>query len=193
MASADRVSFDGVSVGERAKLDSAVVAELYAQHAQGLRFFLLGMLRDPELAGEALQATFVKALEFGHAAEQQSLRGWLFRVAHNEAIQLRRRQSVDGRAMAKLADSKLSGSGLVVAREVTVEASDAAALRAESIEQVRAALSSLPPEQREVVRLRIHEQKKFAEIAKELSVPLGTVLSRMHAALDKLRQRFGSS
>ncbi len=180
---------DALASANRVRLDTATIAELYTQHAQGLRFFLLGMLRDPELAGEALQATFVKALEFGHEADPGSLRAWLFRVAHNEAIQLRRRQSVDERAKARLFAGQTSAGQIA---ERLAEASDQGALRAESIEQVRAALASLPIEQREVVRLRIHDQKKFAEIAQELAVPLGTVLSRMHAALDKLRQRFRS-
>ncbi|HEX4150338.1 MAG TPA: sigma-70 family RNA polymerase sigma factor, partial [Pirellulales bacterium] len=58
----------------------------------------------------------------------------------------------------------------------------------ETAERVRAALDRLPKEQRQVVRLRMHEQKKFATIAQELNLPLGTVLTRMQLALRKLRK-----
>ena len=56
----------------------------------------------------------------------------------------------------------------------------------------RAALEKLPVEQREVVLLKISEQKTFAAIAAELSLPLGTVLTRMQLALAKLRRALGS-
>ena len=59
------------------------------------------------------------------------------------------------------------------------------------MQQVRHAIDELPPEQREIVRLRMVEQKKFAEIAQELKLPLGTVLSRMQLALKKLRRSLG--
>jgi DNA-directed RNA polymerase specialized sigma24 family protein len=45
----------------------------------------------------------------------------------------------------------------------------------------------LPPEQRQVVQMRMYEQKKFITISQELGLPLGTVLTRMQAALKKLR------
>ena len=43
-------------------------------------------------------------------------------------------------------------------------------------------------EQQTVTRMRIVEQKKFTEIAHELQLPLGTVLTRMRLALEKLRR-----
>ena len=58
-------------------------------------------------------------------------------------------------------------------------------LRLESVQSVREALEELPPEQRQVVRMRIYEEKTFATIAKELKIPLGTALGRMRAATDQ--------
>jgi len=62
-------------------------------------------------------------------------------------------------------------------------------LRLEAVQSVREALEELPPEQRQVVRMRIYEEKTFATIAKELKIPLGTALGRMRAATIKLRAR----
>ncbi len=62
--------------------------------------------------------------------------------------------------------------------------------RWETIVNVRKALEELPANQREVVRLRIYEEKTFAEIAEELQVPLGTVLTRMRSAMRKLETLF---
>jgi RNA polymerase sigma-70 factor (ECF subfamily) len=60
------------------------------------------------------------------------------------------------------------------------------------VARVRAALDLLPAEQREVVKRRIHDKQKFVEIAAELQVPLGTVLTRMRAALAKLKGLLGA-
>ena len=48
-------------------------------------------------------------------------------------------------------------------------------------------LDQLSPDQRQIVRLRIYEEKTFAEISRELKIPLGTALGRMRAALQKLK------
>ena len=60
------VSQGARSGSDSARLDPAVVAELYQKHAEELRAFLSGVLRDREAAAEALQVTFAKAVEAGH-------------------------------------------------------------------------------------------------------------------------------
>jgi RNA polymerase sigma-70 factor (ECF subfamily) len=52
---------------------------------------------------------------------------------------------------------------------------------------VRAALARLPEQLQTVVRLRIHDNLTFAEIAARLEIPLGTALTRMRTALAKLK------
>ncbi len=61
-------------------------------------------------------------------------------------------------------------------------------VHAETVERVRKALRELPAEQAEVVRRRMFREQKFAEIAAELNLPLGTVLTRMRLALARLRK-----
>lgn len=163
---------------EDRKLDPAVVAALFLEHGDELRRFLVGILRDHNTAADALQATFSKAIERGHMAREETHKGWLFRVAYNEAIVIKRRQGVQTRAV----------NALGAAGERESEQPEASLLNQEDAVRVRAALETLPRDQREVVRMRIYEEKKFAEIAAELHVPLGTVLTRMQAALKKLRK-----
>jgi RNA polymerase sigma-70 factor (ECF subfamily) len=67
-------------------------------------------------------------------------------------------------------------------------AADEPLIRLEAIQAVREAMKRLPPEQRELVVMRIYEEKTFAQIAQELNIPLGTALARMRLALAKLRQ-----
>ena len=81
-----------LTTADDSKLDPAVVAALYMEHAEELRAFLIGVLRSSDLAGEVLQTTFVRAIEVGHTSRQETRKGWLFRVAFNEAMALRRRR-----------------------------------------------------------------------------------------------------
>lgn len=57
--------------------------------------------------------------------------------------------------------------------------------------RLSAAIERLPDAQREVVVLRLSADLKFEEIAELLAIPLGTALSRMNAALRRLRKEFG--
>lgn len=160
------------------KIDPGVVAALFLEHAEELRRFLIGILRDHNTAADVLQLTFTKAIERGHTAREETLKGWLFRVAYNEAIVVKRRQAVQSRAVQALG----------TAGEKPSAAPESRLVRWEDVERVRRALDGLPPEQAQVVRMRMYDEKKFVEIAGELQLPLGTVLTRMQAALKKLKK-----
>lgn len=165
------------------RIDPESVADLYRQHAGEMRPFLAGVLRDRELADEVLQTVFRKALEKGHTATE-NIRSWLFKVAWNEAMLVRRLQTRRAGVLQKAARSRGVSEGIP-------EDSEAAAVRQEMVAEVRRAIGQLPDEQELVVRMRIYEEKKFAVIAEELALPLGTVLSRMRAAMMKLEKSLG--
>jgi RNA polymerase sigma factor (sigma-70 family) len=178
VTSIDRSQTDALEA-EDVRIDPARVAALYVEHGQQLRSFLLGVLRDEHLAGDVMQLAFVKVLEQGHTARDESLKGWLFRVAYHEALIARRREAVHGRATERLAREA----------EPAHDQPSAGVVRGELVRSVQQAVAGLPAAQREVVRLRIYEQMKFTEVAATLNVPLGTALARMRAALKQLRQK----
>jgi RNA polymerase sigma-70 factor (ECF subfamily) len=163
-------------------MDPAQVAALYERFGPELRRFLFGVLGDDEAANDALQAVFAKAAAQGGMARPHSLKGWLFRVAVNEAMLIRRRAGIDARAKRRLAAEQTRNEF----------GPDAPLVRRETIERVRQALDELPGEQRIVVHARVYENKTFAQIADELELPLGTVLTRMRLALQKLRRALES-
>jgi RNA polymerase sigma-70 factor (ECF subfamily) len=119
-------------------------------------------------------------VEQGHRTREASRKAWLFRVAYREALAVRRRQ----------ARGQLHVQRAAWTRPQTSPAADALAIRAEQVEVMRSALDALPWPQRQVVRMRVYEDKTFAQIAKELGIPLGTALGRMRSALIKLQRRF---
>lgn len=168
-----------MSAAEHGKIDPATVADLYARYGAELRRFLVGLLRDSQWAADAVQATFVKLAEYGQNSREDSRKGWLFRVAYNEAMLLRRRQAIDAAALRRTAWNRASVG----------ESAEAELVKAETVERVRQAIGELSAEQQQVVRMRIYEEKTFAVIAAELGIPLGTALGRMRTAMGKLRAR----
>lgn len=157
------------------------VEALYREHEPAVRRFLLGVLRDEDLVREAVQQCFLKVLEHGHAASSDSIRGWIFKVAFHEALQIRRRHGASKRALRGLQERQAQPS------DAPVDPGDLAADR-EALEAVQRAIADLPDSQREVLLMRIRQGLSFAEIAGRLDVPLGTALTRMRLALEKLRQ-----
>lgn len=171
------------STEDEARFDPASIGSQYVADADSLRAFLFGLLRNRELANEALQATFGIAVQKGATVNPASFRSWLFQVAYNEAMQIRRRQGIETRNLERL-------SWISRKRSETPEED---LVRRESVRRVREAMQELPAEQLEVVQLRIYEEQTFQEIARRLQLPLGTVLTRMRLALKKLQARLRES
>ena len=124
-----------------------------AEEAGEMRAFLLGVLRNADLAGEALQATLAKAVEQGHTARPETRKGWLYRVALNEALVIKRRGKIQERSFRELARNDARRHESPGGSATRGESPDGMLLRTEVIEQVRLALDDLPAEQRDVVRL----------------------------------------
>lgn len=144
--------------------------------------FLTGILRDAAAAADIAQWTFLQLLEKGQEIPTDSVRSWLFRVAFNAAMNQRRHHAMELRTAERVAVWRLrSGRQQPLDLEQSV-------LDQEQRELLQAAIDQLNPDQRQIILARIVDNKKFVEIAGELQVPLGTVLTRMRSALAKLKQ-----
>lgn len=161
------------------RLPAQRIAELYERWSPDVLRFLWALTRDADLAEELAQATFGRLVESGHGVREGAERAWLFRVAHNEAMQWRRRNGVHARGVKKVTEAASLREQLEPWQRL---------VRGEDAKRVRRALAELSPEQRHVVEQRIDAERTFAEIAKELRKPLGTVLTRMRLALAKLER-----
>jgi len=159
---------------------SVDVDQAFEQFAKPLENFLIGILKNGAEANDALQATFVKLIEKGDTIIQESaLKGWLFRVAYNEAMLIKRKDGVKRKHTEKLAWH--------VTPNAEPDQPADRILDEERQQEIKKALDQLSAAQQEVVRKRIYEGLKFREIAEQLNLPLGTVLARMHSSLKKLK------
>jgi RNA polymerase sigma-70 factor (ECF subfamily) len=108
---------------------------------------------------------------------QAGVSTWVFTIARNLRVDQARKASRANASIAALRD-------LPVRLEASVEET---ALANERDARVRRAMATLSPEQATVLRLSFFSEKPHAQIAKELSLPLGTVKSRSRLAMAKIR------
>lgn len=170
-------TFESPQSGEQ--LEVAVAAAVYIEHSGELSRFLYGVLKDSHLVADVLQTAFTRLVEKGGQTNEDSRKSWLFRVAFNEAMAIKRSNKTGDKA-ARNKQANLPDFA---------SASDHPVIRNESINQVRNAINDLSQEQQQIVRLRIYEEKTFAEIAEQLNITIGVAIGRMHAALKILRSR----
>jgi RNA polymerase sigma-70 factor (ECF subfamily) len=159
--------------------DDALVA-LFHQVRDELVSTLLYLLGNPDDAQDAAQEAFLKCWRARHTLpDVQNLRAWVFRVGLNAAKDFQR--SAWHRKARPLPDDDLIGP--------TGEASVADALEdKEAVDRLRAAITHLRPEEREVFLLRQNGELTYEQIAEVRNAPVGTVKTQMRAALQKLRK-----
>lgn len=163
-----------------ARRDAAALRALYDQYGRisfGLAYRVIG---DATAAEEVVQDAFVtiwnKAASFDEG-KSSNVRGWLLSIVHNRSIDYRRRELDRGPDRAPMESAELELSTPDVWNEV------GALLDAE---EVRAAMSDLPDEQRRLIEMSFFHGLTHAEIASKEDASLGTVKSRIRLGLKKL-------
>jgi RNA polymerase sigma-70 factor (ECF subfamily) len=166
---------DAALVAAIARGDRAALAALYDRHAGLLLALALRILRDRREAEDLLHDVF---LEVWRAAgdfdpERGRVRTWL-------AVRMRSR-ALDRQKSARI--SRNVGDDAVIERM----AADDVVETGPDHGRVRAALAALPAEQRQVIELAYFDGLSCSEIGERTGTPVGTVKSRMAAAMGKLR------
>lgn len=149
-----------------------------------IQSFLLKILRRQDLSDDAWQRTVVRALQSAGSVRLPTLRGWLFQIALNEARGILRE------IRNSLARIPPTNHQLLPDQSSHSPAPlpDSSAILTETRAVVQNCLNSLPPEQQEVIRQRIYLGRTFSEIATNLQLPLGTVLTWCRRGILKLSE-----
>jgi RNA polymerase sigma factor (sigma-70 family) len=139
------------------------------------------VLGNRGMAEEATQQAFVQAWRAAQSFDpSREIGPWLATIARRVAIDIHRREA---RRPRESLDESSGHPALVVAPPEADAAFD--------VWEVRQAVASLPPEEREVVRLQHVEALTHAEIAERMHIPVGTVKSRSFRAHRRLAARLG--
>jgi len=186
----NRLTDEQLLLSYRETGNEAQFAELVDRYRKPLMYFLKRQIGNISIAEDVLQATFmqlhVKCEQF---QEGRQVKPWLYRIAINQAIDSNRRNrrheitslnqsgsEQDGQR-CELVDL-VRGGGLQPAETLQ---------KKEQSESVRRAVEKLPLQLQTIVSLVFFQGLKYREAAEKLSIPVGTLKSRMHTALLQLR------
>jgi len=159
--------------------DRNAFSELVCLHAQGVTSVIYHLCGDAQIAEDAAQETFIQAwLHLSTYRPQTSLRNWLYRIAVNAATDILRKEK---RILPNaLEDLQLSDP---------LPGPEATFSQEERTTVIQKAILSLPDACRSVLVLREYEGLSYQEIADTLSIPPGTVMSRLNYARKLLRDK----
>lgn len=167
-APVDEALFPRIGQGDQAAFEA-----LYRQTERAVYTFALSLLKNPHDALDVTQETYLKVRASAHLYQPQGKPlAWLFTIARNLSNSLLRQS---GRSVSAEEYFSADGPGCAYLEDP----SDRLALTA--------ALDGLEELDRQVVLLHVVSGLKHREIAQDLGLPLGTVLTRYHRALKKLR------
>ena len=165
--------------------DHAAFRRLVERHQEPVYGYLLGMVRDRDLADDLFQDTFVRVLDAlqrrrGSYAQQGRFLAWVMRIARNATLD-------HFRSRSKWHD--VAGSdGFWDRLSTDAPAPDEVLAAKERRVWLTQCIDRLPTEQREVLLLRQDSELTFREIAELTDVSINTSLGRMRYALLNLRR-----
>ena len=171
--------------------DKNAFAEIVRRYQQELFAFLQRFVNDPAAAEDLFQESFIQVhRNAGSFDPQRRFRPWLFTIAANKARDYLRSSS---RRMAASLDN-LTGSEAETTFLDLLEADGPPPpeelATGEDIARVQKVLAEMPAIYREVLLLSYFHQFAYKQMAEMLGVPLGTVKSRLHAALAQFTRAF---
>jgi RNA polymerase sigma-70 factor (ECF subfamily) len=151
----------------------------------------LRLTRVPADAEDLVQETYLKAFRSANRFEPgTNLRAWLFTILHNTARNRARDRARDTVAIdSEIVDRAADASPPGGARAGAAETPETLLLRETLGPELQAAIDALPDVFRQAIWLRDVEEFSYAEIAEMLSIPIGTVMSRISRGRHLLFER----
>lgn len=176
----DEELFKQVRSGDRASL-----ALLVKRYEHGLFALLVRMTGgDTHRADDLFQETFLRAVRAAVTFDaSKRFRPWITAIAVNLVRDEARKRRLRGEVALEAEDGAHLHGAAVDPNGTPAEHAE----RGDEAEQIRAALERLTEKEREVVLLHFYDGMTLAEVAYTLEVPLGTVKSRLHGALTRLK------
>jgi RNA polymerase sigma-70 factor (ECF subfamily) len=170
---------------------------LVRRYERELYGYLRRYLGDSNLAEDVFQNTFLQLyLKSAQYEKGRPVRPWLYTIATHQAIDaLRRNARHQILSLEQTREDTANGEtrSLLDSLESRGPAPMDNLSDQERKDRVRASVDRLPEFLRDVVILAYYQGLKYREIAEILDIPVGTVKSRLHAALNKLQEAWSES
>ncbi len=137
---------------------------------------IIRMARDPDLAEDLAQETFVRAFRrLATYNPEYRFSSWIFRIAHNLTLDHFRRRRLDSVSLDTPVEAGGASLGTLFLADEASETPLEGVERANLAAALERALDHLRPEYREVILLRFREDFSYEEIARIMGLPLGTI------------------
>jgi RNA polymerase sigma factor (sigma-70 family) len=166
------------AMSEQAKPDGATAERFRAvmlPHLDAAYGFARWLTRDPVVAQDVAQEAMLRALRYFHAFRGGEPKPWLLRIVRNTWTDMRAKSGLNDRPLEEIEGRAADGPD-----------PEQSALAGDRRRHVAAALAALPAEAREILVLREVEDCSYKHIAAVLDLPIGTVMSRLARAREKL-------
>lgn len=154
--------------------DKAAFGQLVCRYREMVQSTAYRFCGDPHLAEDIAQDAFVKIWHSIPRFQVGNFKSWVYRIVMNTAIDYTRR----AQPTVDIDEVPLTTAG---------DNPESAMLRLERAQAIRQAIMHLPPHSRAALILREYEGLSYKEIAEVLNIPLGTVMSRLNYARNRLR------
>ncbi|MBC20316.1 MAG: RNA polymerase subunit sigma-70 [Planctomycetaceae bacterium] len=167
--------------------------ELEERYRQPLLCFLRRQIGNDSIAEDVLQATFMQLhVKCDQFEEGRKVRPWLYRIAMNQAIDSKRRNRRHENISLNQSTNSVDGQRYELVEMIRGEypLPEETLQVNEQRQSIRKAVDSLPQSLQTIVSLVFFQGLKYREAAETLSIPVGTLKSRMHSALLQLRSEW---
>lgn len=163
--------------------EAAAFEWIVKKYQKRIYFTVLQLVMNHDDADDVIQDTFIKAYtKLDTYDESYPFYPWLYRIAVNTALNHQKKKSRTRALSLDDLDGNNHQHDLSESPQQTFQAEGG-----ELLSKLKVALGKIPPEQRAVFLLRVREELSYQEISETLQISIGTVMSRLSRARDKLR------
>jgi RNA polymerase sigma-70 factor (ECF subfamily) len=182
---------DATLVRQARKGSEEAFRQIVVRHQNRVFALLVRIVRDRELAADLAQESFLKAYRFLDRFDtSRPLKSWLFKIAHNTALDHLRKSQLDTIALETREPDRLDpldrvGDRHAVDPHASAESRDLG-------RDLEGAFAALGPLYQELLELRFREGLSYQEIADVTGLPMGTVKVRIHRGRQALAEHLGA-
>lgn len=166
--------------------DNDAFDKLIDRHKDRVYSYILRYVKNPELADDIFQETFVKAImtiKQNRYVENGKFSAWITRIAHNLVFDHFRKEKSEN-----LQSTDSSEVDILNRKELTESTIEDSLITSQIEDDIHRLIKALPETQREVLQMRYFKDMSFKEIAFTTNVSINTALGRMRYAILNMRK-----
>ncbi len=188
---ADKASDTELMLRFKQQHDQEAFSELVSRHQKSLINFFYRLVWNQEKSEDLAQEVFIKLIKGVRTYEPRAkFTTFLYRIARNLWIDKLRCGQISTKTVSldsPIDQDKEKPLSELIAGESSNQTEDIA--NKELVNRLKKLISGLPEEQQVILNLTYFEGMAYQEVAKIVDIPLGTVKSRLHAAISKLKEK----